>query len=433
MKKGWALLISMLVIFGSFVALISVHGETATSSGWKNAKEIDLGISYTKTNVYTSYYSRVILHFVLINATGNDDPANFTLCTPSPNFPNDIRFSLNKSGGNWLPQFIESYPGNNGTKVYPKLRANVWVRVPYNATKLYLFYGNNNTSVYSVPEQVFDYYDDFNYNNMTELENYYTYQAAGGFYAAVSNSQLELYGGSSSSSGEYVYVQAKTALIADPTNTTINVIATQKKVEDGYTMWAGIVPTTSSWNYGNKPYMIIGSYISSDSTYSSFFAENQLNKINAFPLNYWYTEYMTINYTSASIYIHNLQDTANYKYTNNNISRNPSESNNYPLLGIFKYNSEIEQDYFDYIAVYVNQNNNVVIHSVTPYSPQTPLDDAGTDSTTDGGAGTPTGNSTDKLMNSLFSNRNIAGFAVPIWTLVAAAFVVIIALAARRH
>ena len=104
-------------------------------------------------------------------------------------------------------------------------------------------------------------------------------------------------------------------------------------------------------------------------------------------------------------------------------------------IGMFYWKSDITG------TVYVNANGyNYNIGTIAQEHGNYLLIEPATNSTGNntnngtgsGGGGLPTNNSTG-LMNLLMKKVDIAGYAVPMWVLVAATFVVIIALAARRH
>lgn len=367
-RLALAIGISLLVIFSSFalVALFA-HGAEVNIAGWQKAKEINLNIEYTKTNVYTGYYNRVILHFQLINATGKDDLPNMTFCTPSPNFPRDIRFSLDKNASTgFLPQFIEYYEDDNGTRLYSSMRVNVYVRVPPSTTKLYVFYDNPDAQIYNTPTKVFDFFDDFNYTNSTNLYEYYS--KIGLLGLTFGHSQLHAKEDSTNENTngeEYDLYESKTGLNGDLKNVSYTVVGVMKGVTKKAVY--GLITDNDSC-YGVA--LDSGTFYYTNGPSSGAVSSTTLTSVAS---NYEYFVGMTVQYGHLHFILHNRQNTAIYS---GSVNANIDSNTWYPAFGvIFKY--RVYEAYFYYYGVYVNQNNNITIQSVDPYTPHLPTDTAG--------------------------------------------------------
>ncbi|RLE45744.1 hypothetical protein DRJ25_05205, partial [Candidatus Woesearchaeota archaeon] len=130
------------------------------STGWSYYKQITL------SNPQKSYPVRI--HLVV--GSGTDNPDNNTIYIPSgycQNFPYDIRFGStnNPSTAVQLPQWLEY---NTTTEAW------YWINTTSsNYSTIYLFVGNSGASLYSEPDDVFIYFDDFDngisaYSNVTD-------------------------------------------------------------------------------------------------------------------------------------------------------------------------------------------------------------------------------------------------------------------------
>lgn len=154
-RVALALIIALLVIFGSFALLATtVHGETQTEN-W----------SYLELQLNPVTYDYVD-YFLIYNSTHPDNPntkidGNKIYIGPDINFPNDIRFCYDKDPYNAvLPQYIAHDIVDNGT-VFSKTSVLVYVKIPANLDTLYLFYNNSDAIAYSNGSAVFTFFDDF--------------------------------------------------------------------------------------------------------------------------------------------------------------------------------------------------------------------------------------------------------------------------------
>lgn len=129
--------------------IIKKAGASITpSSGWSYVRQLDI------SNPRANY--QLCIH--IIKGTGTDDPANNTIYIPDSywqNYPYDIRFgsTSDPSTAVMLPQWLESY---NTTDAW------YWVNTTSaNYSTIYLYVGNADAELYSVPEDVFIFFDDF--------------------------------------------------------------------------------------------------------------------------------------------------------------------------------------------------------------------------------------------------------------------------------
>ncbi len=388
-KVALALLISLLVIFGSFIALITaVHGEEATSSGWKYYKEIDISLNTTLVQNST------IIRFKLINSTGTDDPANHTLYTPSQNFPFDLRFTLS-SPDTPLPQFLDYYDIVNGNKVIKKDIVYAYVKIPKSTTKFYLYYDNPSAQIYSDGSAVFDHFDDFNYNSTTDSKftNLYTVSSTTAGKANISNSILELslIGNGYSNS---VSVATQNPVITDLTQNTNNYALLVVKFNlrqdtDPYPYGRFGLSTTTTYDSSTQPTDAI---FSPSQRYSVlYFLGNSVNA-SAVTVGRWYIDQMTLK---QNILYNNYSDYSTEINSYNNQSSLTTQSSFYFIVGIAMTPAQTYTLDIDYFGVALLQDVN---YNLTAKTLQ--VSDPSNDTGSGGGSGNPnSGGIWDSIQN----------------------------------
>ena len=208
----------------------SVGNYTATfESTFGSSSE---SINITLASVMGVYLRKIIVNNTLNTNTLIDYQINITVDTETPISQGkmkpdcgDVRFTyLNTSDYKEykIPYWIESGCNTSNTII--------WIKVPYisangNAT-VYMYYGNPNATSESNPHNVFDWYDDFSTNTLSNYDIVHNpgwhpipYSNMGGctFTHDATNGRLTF----SCPAGYYSYISPKTTLLPNMTNVAL--------------------------------------------------------------------------------------------------------------------------------------------------------------------------------------------------------------------